>query len=145
MPRPPVATAWVDLTGRRNCLHRVMTRVLITDDNHDHADSLATLLGMMGHQATTAYNGRQAVEAAARIHPDIVILDIHMPVLDGYDAARAMRDVNPEPPPLLVAMTGVGGEDARRQAVDAGFDVHLTKPVDFDRVLALVELAGDRD
>lgn len=121
-----------------------MTRVLVTDDNHDHADSLASLLTMMGHEATTAYDGRQAIAAAARLHPDVVILDIHMPVLDGYGAARAMREIDPSPPPLLVAMTAIGGAEARRQAREAGFDVHLTKPVDLDRILELVERAAHR-
>lgn len=119
-----------------------MTRVLVTDDNHDHADSLASLLTMMGHEAATAYDGRQAVAAAARIHPEVVILDIHMPNLDGYGAARAMRQVDPDPPPLLVAMTAIGGEVARRQAMEAGFNIHLTKPVDLDSVLAIVEKAA---
>lgn len=121
-----------------------MTRVLVTDDNHDHADSLASLLTMKGHEATTAYDGRQAIAAAARLHPDVVILDIHMPVLDGYGAARAMREIDPSPPPLLVAMTAIGGAEARRQAREAGFDVHLTKPVDLDRILELVERAAHR-
>ena len=104
-------------------------RILVVDDNRDAADTLAMLLAVSGHEVRTAYDGLQAVEAAATWRPDVVLLDIGLPGLDGYEAARRMRAQRDGV--VLVAMTGWGQDDDRRRSREAGFDAHLTKPVDY--------------
>jgi DNA-binding response OmpR family regulator len=113
------------------------TRVLVVDDNEDAADSLATLLGVMGYEVRTAYDGPEAIVAADEFRPVVVLLDIGLPRLSGYDIARHVRERRGEEV-LLVAITGWGQEDDRRRAREAGFDHHFTKPADFDRLLELI-------
>ena len=116
-----------------------MSKILVVDDLRDSADSLALLFDAMGHQTMTSYDGQQAVEAAQAFEPDIVFLDINMPILDGYGAARSLRDARAEAPPVLVALTAVSGPDARRKADDAGFDFYVTKPADFNVLITIVD------
>ena len=113
-------------------------RVLVVDDNEDAADSLATLLGVLGYTVRVAYDGPDAIVAADEFRPDAALLDIGLPKLSGYDIARHMRSTRGEGV-LLVAITGWGQEDDRRRARDAGFDHHFTKPADFDLLMALLE------
>jgi len=110
-------------------------RVLIVDDNRDAVDSLAELLRMIGHEVETAYDGRSAVDAASRFRPDIAVLDIGMPLVDGYAAARAIRGQPDGAHVLLVAMTGWGQAEDKRRALEAGFDAHLVKPVSLEALL----------
>jgi PAS domain S-box-containing protein len=110
-------------------------RVLVVDDNRDSAESLAMLLQMFGHEVRTAYDGHDAVRAARAFRPDLVLMDIGLPALNGYDAARAIRSEPWGRRVKLVAVTGWGAEEDRRRSQDAGFDHHLVKPVDFDDVL----------
>ena len=112
-------------------------KILVVDDHRDSADSLSRALEAHGHETASAYDGRQALEMFRQFEPAAVILDIDMPVLDGYGAARAIRLAPSEPMPVLLALTGIGGHDARRLAFEAGFDAHLTKPA---RIEALIEL-----
>ena len=105
-------------------------RVLVVDDNVDSAESLAMLLRLGGHEIETAYDGLQAVEAAERFKPDLVLLDIGLPGIDGYDAAARIREASGGRELVLVAITGWGQEEDRRRSREAGFDAHLTKPVD---------------
>jgi signal transduction histidine kinase/CheY-like chemotaxis protein len=105
-------------------------RVLVADDNYDSATSLGMLLNDAGYDVRTAGDGAQALETAARFHPDIVLLDIGMPRLNGYEVAHHIRGQPWGRDVLLVALTGWGGADHRRQTAEAGFDHHLTKPVD---------------
>ena len=116
-------------------------RILIVDDNRDSADMLATLLTFSGHETCTANDGLAAVDAAANLQPDVIFMDIGLPVLNGYEAARRIRELQCDKTPVLVALTGWGQDADRRRAESAGFDAHLVKPVD-DRVLGklLVEL-----
>jgi signal transduction histidine kinase len=107
-------------------------RILVVDDNHDSAHSLALLLEMQGHEVQTAYDGLAALEAVEAFDPDAVVLDIGLPRLDGYEAARRIRARPRLKPLLLVALTGYGHEENRLQAQAAGFDHHLVKPVDLD-------------
>ncbi|MBW8759677.1 MAG: response regulator [Burkholderiales bacterium] len=116
-----------------------MSKILVVDDLRDSADSLALLFDAMGHQTMTSYDGREAVEAAQSFEPDIVFLDINMPILDGYGAARSLRDAHAEAPPVLVALTAVSGPDAKRKADDAGFDFYITKPADFNVLITIVD------
>ncbi len=104
-------------------------RLLIVDDLRDSADSLAMMLKIMGHQVHTAYDGEEAVAAAARFRPDVVLLDIGMPKLNGYDACRRIREQPWGQAMFLIALTGWGQEEDRRRTQEAGFDQHMVKPV----------------
>jgi signal transduction histidine kinase/ActR/RegA family two-component response regulator len=115
-------------------------RILVVDDNRDAADSLALMLQMMGHETRTAYDGVAAVEAAAKFRPEVVVLDIGLPKRNGYEAARQIRRQGWGEALVLIALTGWGQEEDKRRALEAGFDHHLTKPVDaadLERLLAL--------
>ena len=105
-------------------------RILVVDDNHDAADTLAMLLEFLDYQVRAAYNGQQAVDVAAEFKPHLVILDINMPVMDGYEAARRLRGRTGSERTVLVALTAVTSAEAQRKAKQAGFDIHLSKPVD---------------
>jgi PAS domain S-box-containing protein len=105
-------------------------RILVVDDNRDSAISLSKLLTLAGHQTRTAHDGLEAVEAAGEFRPDVVLLDIGLPKLNGYEAARRIRQEPWGKTMMLVALTGWGQDDDRQQSKDAGFDRHLVKPVD---------------
>jgi PAS domain S-box-containing protein len=105
-------------------------RVLVVDDNRDSALSLATFLGMAGHDTRTAHDGREALEACASSWPQVVVLDIGLPGMSGYEVAREIRARPGGERLLLVAVTGWGQAEDRRRSREAGFDVHLVKPVD---------------
>ena len=113
-------------------------RVLVVDDNEDAANSLATLLEVMGYEVRTAYDGPEAIEAADEFRPAVALLDIGLPRLSGYDIARHVREQRGRDV-LLVAITGWGQEDDRRRAREAGFDHHFTKPADFGKLLELID------
>jgi signal transduction histidine kinase/CheY-like chemotaxis protein len=114
-------------------------RVLIADDNRDAAESLAMLLQMHGHTVTLAHDGRQALAAIETSRPDVALLDIGMPHLDGYEVARRVRGDTRCRQVLLIAVTGWGQEQDKTRAMAAGFDLHFTKPVEPQR---LIELLG---
>jgi CheY-like chemotaxis protein len=120
-------------------------RILIVDDNHDSADMLATLLTFSGHETYTANDGLAAVDRAANLQPDVIFMDIGLPVLNGYEAARRIRELRCDKKPVLVALTGWGQDADRRRSESVGFDAHLVKPVDH-RVLGklLVDCAPAR-
>jgi DNA-binding response OmpR family regulator len=113
-------------------------RVLVVDDNEDAADSLAMLLVVRGDEVRIAYDGEEAVAAQLDFNPEVVLLDIGLPKLSGYDVARAIRSVR-GPDVLIIAITGWGQEDDRQRARDAGFDHHFTKPVDFEMLLGIID------
>lgn len=113
-------------------------RILVTDDNVDAALTLASLLGMWGHEVRAAHDGAEAIAAAASFRPDFIFLDIGMPHMDGYEACRRIRALGQVPAPIMVALTGWGQADDKRKAQEAGFDHHFTKPVDPARLEALV-------
>ena len=104
-------------------------RILVVDDNRDSADSLSEVLRMHGHEVHTAYDGLDAVASAARLEPDLILLDIGLPSLDGYEVARRIREQRPHGGYTLVALTGWGQDSDRRQSTDAGFDRHVVKPI----------------
>ncbi|HET6878683.1 MAG TPA: ATP-binding protein [Pirellulales bacterium] len=114
-------------------------RVLVVDDNVDAADSMALLLRVQGHEVRTAYDGPTAVEAAIAFRPQVVLLDIGLPRMDGYEVARRLREQFPENGLALVAVTGYGQDEDRRRTSDAGFDAHLVKPADFAALSNLLE------
>jgi CheY-like chemotaxis protein len=105
-------------------------RVLVVDDNVDAADSLAMALRLSGQEVRVAYDGESALTIAAEIQPEAVLLDIGMPVMDGFRVARRLRETAGTERSLLIAVTGWGQDEDRRLAKEAGFDHHLVKPVD---------------
>jgi len=112
-------------------------RVLVVDDNRDAVESLSMLLNLAGQTVASAHDGREALEQFAAFDPDIVVLDIGLPVLNGYEVARQMRQLAKRRV-MLVALTGWGQDDDRRRSRDAGFDYHLVKPVEFDSLKSLL-------
>jgi signal transduction histidine kinase len=114
-------------------------RVLVVDDNRDAAESLAAILDLLGHEVRTALDGTQALQAVAELRPQLVLLDIGMPGMDGYEVARVLRAEAGPSAPTLVALTGFGQEEDQRRARAAGFDRHLTKPADLDALRELLE------
>jgi PAS domain S-box-containing protein len=114
------------------------TRILVVDDNIDAATTLAMILEACGYVTQVAHDGAQAVEAARGFRPQVAFLDIGMPGMDGYDTARAMRRIPGLEDIALVALTGWGAESDRRKSNEAGFDQHLTKPVQLDVVQDLL-------
>jgi CheY-like chemotaxis protein len=104
--------------------------VLVVDDNHDGADSLAMMLRALGHFVRVEYDGERGADVAAEWRPDIALLDIGLPVLNGYDLARRLRAADATRSTVLVAVTGWGQLEDRRRSAQAGFDHHLVKPVD---------------
>jgi two-component system CheB/CheR fusion protein len=116
----------------------VRRRLLVVDDNKDSADTLAMLLRLLGNDVDTAHDGVQALQAVADYRPDAVLLDIGLPGMSGYDVAREVR-VRPElGQPILIALTGFGSEEDRRQSRESGFNAHLVKPVELTTLQALL-------
>ena len=114
--------------------------ILIVEDNADGRESLVTLLGLLGHRVDAAEDGRRGVEAALSLRPEVALIDIHMPGIDGYEVARQVRQAMGGAV-FLVAMTGSGQPDDRAKATEAGFDAHLLKPVE---LAVLQKLLADR-
>ena len=112
-------------------------RILVVDDNCDAADTLAELLEMYGHTVRTAYTGTQATERTLEFKPDIVFLDIGLPDMSGYEVAVQLRQLPIPQQFLLVALTGYGQEHDRQAALQAGFNEHFAKPVDFGKLAML--------
>ncbi len=110
--------------------HGARRRILVVDDNRDAAASLAMVLRLMGNETQTAHDGLEALQVAEAFRPEIVLLDIGMPKLNGYDTARRMREQPWGRNTMLIALTGWGQEEDRRRSQEAGFDTHMTKPVD---------------
>jgi DNA-binding response OmpR family regulator len=113
---------------------------LIVDDNRDAADSLVMLLRIMGNDTRTAYDGQEGVQVAGEFRPDVILLDIGLPKLNGYEACRRIREQAWGKQAVLIAVTGWGQEEDRRRSREAGFDQHMVKPVDPQDLLKL--LAG---
>lgn len=117
---------------------QVRHRVLIADDNEDSALSLSMLLDSMGHETKVVHDGRSAVEAAEMFRPDVAIVDIDMPRLNGYQVAQILRERPAAKGMLLIAMTGWAQESDRERGREAGFHAHLAKPVAIDALQALL-------
>jgi signal transduction histidine kinase len=117
-------------------------RVMVVDDNHDAAESLAYLLSLEGHLVDVAYDGVTALSEAAKSRPQVVLLDIGMPGMDGYQVARALRAGESTRSMTIIALTGYGQPDDRERAQAAGFDDHLTKPVDAELLIEILRTKG---
>ena len=112
-------------------------RILIVDDNKDLATSLARLLGLLGHEVEVVFDGRKAIEAVRIYRPRVLLLDIGLPLVDGYQVARTLRqegfhDI------LIIALSGYGQEEDRRRSREAGMNHHVTKPVDVKTIAELI-------
>ena len=114
-------------------------KILVVDDNVDAADTLEALLGMDGFEVTTVYDGIAAVAAASDVRPDVIVMDIGMPGMDGYDAARMIRQQPGGENMVLIALTGWGQSADKNRASQAGFNHHLVKPVDYDMLMKCVQ------
>jgi CheY-like chemotaxis protein len=118
--------------------------VLVVDDNVDAAESLAMVLRMHGHDVHTMHDGHSVLAAAQKELPEIAILDIGLPQMDGYEVARRLRDLPGGDQVVLIALTGYGQAEDKQRAQEAGFDHHLVKPIEPDVLETLLARAADR-
>lgn len=116
-------------------------RILVVDDNQDGADLMAILLKLQGHVVEVAHDGVAALKSAAAFDPDVVLLDIGLPGLDGYAVAKQLRDTATQRPQCLIAMTGYGTDEDRQRTQAAGFDHHIVKPIEPAELNALLAQA----
>jgi PAS domain S-box-containing protein len=135
MPAEPLALPKAPGPAKQPASRR---RVLVVDDNRDGADSLAMLLNLAGHETRLAFDGFEAIAAAEEYRPDVVLLDLGLPKMNGYDTCRSIRSLPGGREAIIIATTGWGQEEDRRKSTEAGFDAHLVKPVEFDRLTALL-------
>jgi CheY-like chemotaxis protein len=119
-------------------------RVLVVEDNPDGLETLVALLEMLGHEVAGAADGRQAVQRAAEFRPQVVLLDLGLPLMDGFEVARTLRQDPRFEDVFIAALTGWGADGDRRRTADAGFDAHLTKPVDLPALEAVLARSGQR-
>ena len=140
LPLAPAPAAGADLGARPDAGPEslVKARVLVADDNEDAAQSLGMLLEIMGCQVRTAPDGAAALDVAAEFRPDLALLDLGMPRVDGFDLARRIRAEPWGRGMTLVAVTGWGQQQDRKRSADAGFDHHLVKPIGPEAVRSLV-------
>ena len=113
-------------------------RILVVDDNRDAATTLGMLLKISGNEVRIAHDGQEALGMAEEFHPEVILLDIGMPVLNGYGACRAIRELPWGKEVLIIALTGWGQDDDRKKSQEAGFDGHLVKPVDHGELMKLL-------
>ena len=116
-------------------------RILVVEDNLDSALSLKMLLEVLGHAVDVVHDGEGAIEAAAARRPDVILMDIGLPGVSGYDAARRIRSDSKGGPILIIALTGWGQEQDRQRSADAGIDHHLVKPLDLDKLRQILAYA----
>jgi signal transduction histidine kinase/CheY-like chemotaxis protein len=128
----PASAHGIDQRLKKENINPASRKILFVDDNRDGADVLRLLFESDGFAASTAYNGIEAIEAVRRSPPDVIVMDIGMPGMDGYEAARRIRDQPEGKDILMIALTGWGQESARLMTSKAGFDHHMVKPVNFD-------------
>jgi CheY-like chemotaxis protein len=114
-------------------------RVLVVDDSVDACESLAAVVQMLGHTTRTAFDGQQAVEVADEFRPQLIIMDISLPKLNGYEAAAQIRERCGSAGTVFVALTGWGRDEDRRDALAAGFQHHVTKPIDFAQLRQILD------
>lgn len=140
--RKPVQAELRTLSHNQTSGSKEPVRVLVVDDNRDAAESLAFLLSLEGYTVDVAYDGVTALSEAAKFQPQVVVLDIGMPVMDGYQIARKLRAGESTRSMTIIALTGYGQPDDREQASAAGFDDHLTKPVDTELLIEILRTKG---
>jgi CheY-like chemotaxis protein len=116
-------------------------RILVVDDNRDAADLTAELLELHGHITAAAYGGKEGIQAAIDFDPDMVLLDLGMPEVDGYAVARTLRHMPQFRQPVLIAYTAWNDAETRQRTKAHGFDQHMVKPANLESILAMVESA----
>ncbi len=142
LPLIPIANVLPDPKGMSdvgNAKRERSRRILIVDDSRDSVNTLARLLTRLGHEIETAYDGLSACETAVTFTPDLVLLDIGLPGMDGFEVARRLRAESSLDGVYLVALTGYGSESDRNRSKESGFDAHLVKPVEIDALLAILD------
>ena len=131
-------------SGLENCEpvggQNVGERILVVDDNHDAADALAKLIQSFGYEARAVYGGKQAVEETVSFQPDMALLDIGMPDLDGYATVQELRQRRGQVHLIVVAVTGHNSDEDKRHAYESGFDLHVAKPMDVKTLKELLRL-----
>jgi CheY-like chemotaxis protein len=126
---PPAAS-----TSDGDCSRRVM----VVEDNPDGLETLVALLEMLGHQSAGAADGGEALKVAAEFRPEVILLDLGLPVMDGFEVARRLRQDDRFKGVFIAALTGWGADGDRRRTAEAGFDAHLTKPVELPALEAVL-------
>jgi len=134
-PRP---AGPMDASGTSTRTDTAALQVLVVDDDHDSADLMCRLLEMHGHQTAVVHTGLEVLGTARDFLPNVVLLDIGLPDTSGYEVARALRQEGLFNNSLLVAMTGWAREVDKSAAMDAGFDLHVSKPVNLDGLLEVL-------
>ena len=121
---------------------QIVLRVLVVDDNHDAAMGLSLILHAFGHQSRMIHEGLSAVETAIQYQPSLVLLDLGLPGLDGWEVAKRIRVLPSLKKVALVAITGWGSDDAVKRSAAAGFDYHLVKPADVSKLKQIVDIVA---
>jgi CheY-like chemotaxis protein len=145
--RLPLMEVSAALPGKAATAKSPARRIVVVDDNADSADSLTMVLGFDGHEVLAVYTGLQAIEQAERFKPDVMLIDIGLPDVDGYEVARRIRAVPALQSICLVAVTGYGQDADKNRAHEAGFSEHLVKPIEFptlERVLTTMPKGKSR-
>ncbi len=124
-------------SAQRSC--EAKYRILVVDDNRDTTDSLAMILEMMGSETRTAYDGEEAVAAAFEFQPDVILLDLDLPKLNGHEVCRRIRKQTKGKDLVIIAQTGFGQAQDRQRTHEAGFDYHIVKPLDPDTLMELLD------
>ena len=114
-------------------------QILVVDDNVSSAETLALLVGLSGHITHVAHSGMDTFAAVEAHQPAVILLDIGLPGMDGYEVARRLRQADANRDILLIAVTGYGQDDDRRRALEAGFDHHLIKPIDLEKLESILQ------
>ncbi len=146
--RLPLAPEEDEISHRAGHLNEVANdaraglRVVIIDDNRDSADSLAMLLQIKRHEVCIAYHGKEGIDVVRYFPPDLILLDLALPDMDGFAVLHTLRSKRLIGRALVAAMTGFGQESNKERSARAGFDDHLVKPVDFDKLDAVIERAA---
>lgn len=115
-------------------------RILVVDDNRDAADALAKLIRSFGYEVRAVYGGKEALEETGNFLPDMALVDIAMPDLDGYETVTELRQRRGQVHLIVVAVTGHNSEEDKRRAYDSGFDLHVSKPMDLETLKDLLKL-----
>ena len=124
------------LTSKKSSL--IKRRILIIEDNIDSAKTTQKLLELQGHKVQVAFGGQSGIKIAQTFRPDVIILDIGLPSMDGYEVAKRLRRLPETEGALLIALSGYGQAEDRKKSKEAGFDHHLVKPADMDQLQAFI-------
>ncbi|MFJ5383586.1 response regulator, partial [Cupriavidus sp. CER94] len=138
LPVEPWQT-WHPTSGKTRVASTAAHTIMLVDDNIDALEAMTMTLETLGHTVVTAPDGQSAIACAASVRPDVVLLDLGMPTMDGFETARRLREIPELRNARLVALTGFGQPDDRRRTRAAGFDMHLVKPADLNALTRLLE------